>query len=101
LKVIGYTRKGEKGWEYSDNAIALLNKYMNTFPQVFAALSGKGQIDYLKDTDIFDSEPKSNMSALKDWLKKEGVSNFVRVSLTSEALSKVSAYLSLGQCFEN
>lgn len=101
MKVIGYTRKREKGWEYSDNAIALLKKYMNTFPEVFAALSRKGQIDYLKDTDIFDSETKSNISALKDWLKEEGVSKFSRVSLTSEVLSKVSTHLTSECSCEN
>lgn len=36
LKVSGYTRKNEQGWQYSHKAVELIQDYKRSFPQMFA-----------------------------------------------------------------
>lgn len=40
-KVLGYTRKGESGWEFSDKAISLIQEYRAKFPEVIDAFDGR------------------------------------------------------------
>lgn len=42
LKVLGYSRKGDGGWEFSEKAIALIKEYMDKFPEVPSALDKRG-----------------------------------------------------------
>lgn len=42
LKVLGYSRKGDGGWEYSQKAVELIQEYRDKFPEVAQALSRKG-----------------------------------------------------------
>ena len=37
-KVLGYSRKGQSGWEYSAKAIDLISQYMINFPEFFAGI---------------------------------------------------------------
>lgn len=37
-KVLGYSRKGESGWEFSTKAIDLIREYNSKFPEVAAAM---------------------------------------------------------------
>lgn len=41
LKVLGYSRKGESGWEFSNKAIELIKEYNAKFPEVAYAM-GRG-----------------------------------------------------------
>jgi 5'-3' exoribonuclease 1 len=88
-KVLGYSRKTERGWEYSQTAIDLVERYMEKFPEIFQALQRKSQVDFLSDQDVFYNDTKNRISQVKEWLKIEGVDKFPRVSLTAEALTKV------------
>lgn len=38
-KVLGYSRKGDGGWEYSQRAVDLIQEYRERFPEVAQALS--------------------------------------------------------------
>ena len=42
LKVIGYTRKNGRNWEYSEKAISLLEDYRTAFPEVMKVLNIRG-----------------------------------------------------------
>lgn len=42
-KVLGYTRKGESGWEYSEKAIDLIQEFKDKFPEVIDALDNSGK----------------------------------------------------------
>jgi 5'-3' exoribonuclease 1 len=38
LKVLGYSRKGDAGWEFSNKALELIKEYNMKFPEVVDAL---------------------------------------------------------------
>ena len=42
LKVIDYSRKDGRHWEFSEKAVDLLHQYKQTYPEVMAALSRPG-----------------------------------------------------------
>jgi 5'-3' exoribonuclease 1 len=42
LKVLGYTRMEDRGWEYSARAVDLLREYKVTFPELFKKLDNRG-----------------------------------------------------------
>ncbi|KAJ1902844.1 exonuclease II Exo2, partial [Coemansia sp. IMI 209127] len=45
VKVLGYTRRGPNGWQFSAKAVALISNYRNAFPDLFARL------EHLKSND--------------------------------------------------
>jgi 5'-3' exoribonuclease 1 len=47
LKVINYSKKDEKFWEFSDKAIELLKEYKDKYPEVFQALERSGDCQSL------------------------------------------------------
>ena len=53
LKVLGYSRKGKTGWEYSPKATQLLIDYMTKFPEFIAGISSRPSGDIYKDTDFY------------------------------------------------
>jgi 5'-3' exoribonuclease 1 len=90
LKVIGYTRKGLRGWEYSEKAMNLIKQYQSKFSKFFGALS-----KLPRDVNI----PKaSNLSVTSDELKqivswlKSVKADFKRSSLESDALTDESIH---------
>lgn len=42
LKVINYSRKEGRNWEYSQNTVDLLREYKDKFPEVFRVLDKSG-----------------------------------------------------------
>lgn len=42
-KVLGYSRKGDAGWEFSMKAIELIKEYNARFPEVSEALENKNR----------------------------------------------------------
>eukprot|EP00158_Paraphelidium_tribonemae_P009759 Partr_v1_DN28954_c0_g1_i1_m26257 putative 5-3 exoribonuclease 1 len=90
LKVPGYTRKTmERGWEYSQNAIALLKDYISQFPSLFSAIE--------KNKDLYSLEEcfpgndaaglRAKLGEIKTFLKSKGVNNFDRVPIDVEIMS--------------
>lgn len=40
-KVLGYSRKGDSGWEFSNKAVELIMEYRTQFPEIVDALDGR------------------------------------------------------------
>lgn len=89
LKVLGYTRRNDRGWEFSAIAIDLIGKYLGKFPAFFKKLiSVAGQqnsIPTLKSLGL----SKTELDEIKKYLKSINGELQV-VSLESEACSKIS-----------
>ena len=89
LKVLGYSRKSNGGWEYSQAAIALIQQYMIKFPEFIAALHGNPKGDMLDATEIFPGDPATavaKVAEIKAWLKEIESKSFDKVPLEAEQL---------------
>ena len=91
LKVLGYTKKRGRSWEFSDLAVATVNDYMRKFPDVFRALQKYRGNSIPKATDIFrgisEKELDEKLRTIHSYLR-EVKSNFIKVTLTSDSLTK-------------
>ncbi|KAH8831417.1 exonuclease II [Flagelloscypha sp. PMI_526] len=88
LKVINYSKKDEKFWEFSDKAIELLKEYKDKYPEVFQALERSGD-SMAKAEDVLGPErPDERVKEIKSWLKSKGVRDFEAVSLFCDQLPK-------------
>lgn len=87
LKVLGYSRKGESGWEYSPKAVQLITSYMSAFPRFIAGLKANPQGDQYCDTDFFaEDEAPARIKEMADWLKSVQSKSFEKVTLDAEQL---------------
>ncbi|OAA74060.1 5'-3' exoribonuclease 1 [Cordyceps fumosorosea ARSEF 2679] len=88
LKVLGYSRKSNTGWEFSNLAIQLIANYMMTFPDFFAAVQKHAQKSDIYDTDLWpdQSVASQRLKDLSAWLKKQETSKFEKVTLDAEQL---------------
>ena len=78
-KVLGYSRKQPKGWEYSNLTVNLIREYRNRFPDFFARIQKLGnEIPGLED--IYPGVPLEESAKIlddvKSWLKSV-TDNFV------------------------
>ncbi|KAI0719397.1 exonuclease II [Cerioporus squamosus] len=89
LKVIEYSRKDGRYWEFSDKAIQLIHEYKSTYPEVFRVLDRGGDA-MLRATDVFaeESNPDAKVKEVKTWLNSKGVRDFEPVSLFCDQLAK-------------
>lgn len=86
MKVLGYSRKSQTGWEFSVLAIKLIAEYMVTFPDFFVGIQKEPQKSDIEETDIW-KDPKVASQRMKDvvaWLKKQP--KLERVPLEAEQL---------------
>ncbi|PPQ66718.1 hypothetical protein CVT24_008819 [Panaeolus cyanescens] len=110
LKVIDYSRKDGRTWEYSEKAVELLREYKAQFPELFTSLDkgGDGRTflalfkHLLTFTPFFlrfkaiakaseilpGPDPDAKVREIKQWLKTKGVRDFEPVSLFCDQLSK-------------
>ncbi|KAH7926368.1 hypothetical protein BV22DRAFT_1009198 [Leucogyrophana mollusca] len=87
-KVVGYSRKDGRNWEYSDKAVDLIREYKSKFPEVFAVLD-RGGDEMARASDVFHGgNADAQVKEVKSWLKSKGVRDFEPVSLFSDQLSK-------------
>ncbi|KAL7270786.1 exonuclease II Exo2 [Rhizina undulata] len=87
LKVLGYSRRSESGWEFSQKAIDLVREYMQTFPEFFAGIQRHPQGDIYSDTDFYDpSESRAKITEIQEWLKKKDTNGFEKVPLEAQQL---------------
>lgn len=88
-KVLGYSRKGLKGWEFSSKAIDLIAKYVRQFPDFFQNLNRKPKSELYEVSDLFPlSNGHDQLEEMKKWLKDANVKSLETVSLDCESLSK-------------
>ncbi|KAG6009664.1 hypothetical protein E4U21_001728 [Claviceps maximensis] len=88
LKVLGYSRKSNSGWEFSNLAIKLIADYMVAFPDFFAAIQREPQRSEVCETDLW-KDPAVASQRVKDivaWLKQQEISKFETVPLEAEQL---------------
>ena len=87
LKVLGYSRKVNNGWEYSPKAVELITQYMIKFPEFIAGVQRNPRGDGFQDTDFYPEEIASEkMKEIGKWLKSVEVKEFERVPLNAEQL---------------
>lgn len=87
LKVLGYSRKNQKFWEYSHLAIDLIKEYRSKFPKTFAQLMMLGNRRDMPSVDEISNA--GEVKQIVQWLKK-AKAGMVKVSLESSALTKFS-----------
>jgi 5'-3' exoribonuclease 1 len=87
LKVLGYSRRSDKGWEFSNKAIELLSTYMTKFPEFIAGIQRKPQGNEYDETDFYPKEIASaKIKEIAAWLKSIEAKNFERVPLDADQL---------------
>lgn len=87
LKVLGYSRKSQTGWEFSAAAIKLISSYMVQFPDFFAAIQRNPQGNEINDTDLFHPDKAAaRVKEIGSWLKTLETSKFDRVPLDADQL---------------
>ncbi|KIK52419.1 hypothetical protein GYMLUDRAFT_180127 [Collybiopsis luxurians FD-317 M1] len=88
LKVVGYSRKDGRHWEFSEKAIQLIKDYMAAFPDIFRCLDSSDNA-MLRAADVLpDANPDARVKEIRSWLKNKGVRDFEAVSLFCDQLSK-------------
>ncbi|KAL9088853.1 MAG: hypothetical protein Q9159_002816 [Coniocarpon cinnabarinum] len=86
-KVLGYSRKGQSGWEYSVKAVTLISQYMINFPDFIAGIQRNPKGDGFQDTDFYPKEIAADkMKEIGQWLKTVETKEFERVPLHAEQL---------------
>ena len=94
-KVLGYSRRGQTGWEFSEKAISLLQQYMVKFPNFIAGIQRNPQGNTYEATDFFPKEDaKIKIKEIQAWLKSAESKSFQKVpleaaQLDSEVVSKI------------
>ncbi|MCJ1398974.1 hypothetical protein MMC11_002176 [Xylographa trunciseda] len=87
LKVLGYSRRGTNGWEFSNKAIQLLQEYMVKFPEFIAAIQRNPQGNIYSATDFYpEEEAQSKVKEIQAWLKSIESKSFEKVPLDAEQM---------------
>lgn len=94
-RIIGYTRRGVKVWEFTPRALDLIRNYLRAFAPIFQRLSASKAFTPDMDSifpDVPPIELKASIDKMRQWLRdyKEKNPEYELVSLETEALSKHS-----------
>ncbi|KAI0671842.1 exonuclease II [Trametes maxima] len=91
LKVIEYSRKNGRYWEFSEKAVELIHEYKAKYPEVFRVLDRGGDA-MVKAADVFTGAQNADAKAkeVKSWLNTKGVRDFEPVSLFCDQLGKTA-----------
>lgn len=86
-KVLGYSRKSESGWEYTQKAIDLMLEYRKRFPEFINYICGHPSGNIYKEDEIFPKETvREKMKEIVTWLKSIETKSFEAVPLEAEQL---------------
>ena len=87
LKVLGYSRRGPTGWEFSEKAIDLVRQYMIKFPTFIATIQQLPKGDVYAATDFYsENEALGKIKEIQAWLKSIESKSFEKVPLDAEQL---------------
>ncbi|KAG9014015.1 hypothetical protein FRB94_000212 [Tulasnella sp. JGI-2019a] len=90
LKVLDYSRKNGRSWEFSEKAMQLILEYKHKFPEVFAKLGHKND-DLTAARDFFPGpNPDARVKEIQAWLKSKGVRDFEPVALSKVQMAKAT-----------
>uniref|UniRef100_A0A060TFW6 5'-3' exoribonuclease 1 n=1 Tax=Blastobotrys adeninivorans TaxID=409370 RepID=A0A060TFW6_BLAAD len=92
LKVLGYSRRGLRGWEFSTKTIELIKEYRASFPNVFEAVvrhTSSGIPDMAALLGVEANEARSVLDNVRRWIKSHTVEQpqFEAVALESDGLT--------------
>ncbi|KAF9113781.1 5'-3' exoribonuclease 1 [Mortierella sp. AM989] len=88
-KVLGYTRKTDSGWEFSQKAIALLQEYKGLFPEFIDGLERRAKSDFYIAEELYpNGDSTEKIKRIEEWLKKSKVKDFERVDIDAQQLDK-------------
>ncbi|OWZ62180.1 hypothetical protein AYX15_05666 [Cryptococcus neoformans] len=87
LKVLGYSKRNDRGWEFSEKTAQVLEAYKKAFPEVFKHLENRGG-DLVKSKELcpIAEDPDAVIKSMKKWLKDEGLNDLESVSLFADQL---------------
>jgi len=86
-KVLGYSRKNQNGWEYTDTVCYLLQEYKSRFPEFIYGLERNVRNDSFSGKDFYPpAVAKAKIKQIQEWLKSQEVKNLERVSLDTEEI---------------
>lgn len=88
MKVLGYSRKSQTGWEFSPLAIRMLAEYMTKFPDFFVAVKRNPSGSEVSETDLWP-DPAVASARVKEigaWLKTLKTNELEKVPLEAEQL---------------
>ena len=86
-KVLGYSRRNNTGWEFSQKTVDLIVRYMHKFPEFFAGIQHNPHNDHYSPTDFYPEEIAiSKIKDMQAWLKEIEAKSFERVPLDAEQL---------------
>jgi 5'-3' exoribonuclease 1 len=89
LKVLGYSRKEDRNWEFSDKAARLIAQYKAAFPEPFRHLDTRGGgIVTAAELCPTAENPDQVIRDMNKWLKTNGVADLEPVSLFAEQLER-------------
>ena len=87
LKVLGYSRRGPTGWEFSAKAIHLIQQYMVMFPEFLAGIQRNPQGNVYDAADFYPGQDhKGKIKDIQAWLKLVESKSFEKVPLEAEQL---------------
>jgi 5'-3' exoribonuclease 1 len=87
LKVLGYSRRSDSGWEFSNKAVALIQEYMIKFPEFIAGIMRKPQGNEYDASDFYPPEnAKEKLAEITAWLKSIESKSFDKVPLDAQQL---------------
>lgn len=87
LKVLGYSRRNDKGWEFSERAIGLLSTYMTKFPEFIAGIQRNPTSNEYGESDFYPPETApAKFKEIVAWLKSIEAKHFEKVPLDAEQL---------------
>ena len=93
LKVLGYSRRGATGWEFSEKAIELIRMYMIKFPEFIAGIQRNSQGNIYNATDFYpESEAYIKVKQIQTWLKEIQSKSFEKVPLEAEQLDSEAVH---------
>ncbi|KAL6301387.1 exonuclease II [Sparassis latifolia] len=88
LKVIDYSRKDGRYWEFSEKAVNLIQEYKEKYPEVMRTLDRGGDA-MAKASDVFPGpNADAKLKEVRSWLYTKGIRDFEPVSLFCDQLKK-------------
>ncbi|KAL1116455.1 hypothetical protein AAG570_004928 [Ranatra chinensis] len=69
--LLGFTRKENNQWFYSEECIKIVREYMEKFPKVFEYLNNNTGDDIFFKEDVFTSNATEQLKEISSWLKEQ------------------------------
>lgn len=78
-------------WEYTPNAIRLVEAYRNQFPQLFSAMNKKTNERRYDAIDVFGPNGEAMLPVIREWLNKHETAKLPRSPVTTNSMSVEAA----------